>query len=358
MAWNTKKTLSTTSKDLVKDSQIDDFCIPSPPADGISCLSVNSNNNMLIAGSWDNSISCYELQTDQSGKVINAAPKIQLRHEGPVLCSDIASDGITVFSAGCEKVVKMWNPTQGTTSQNIGQHDQPIKSLKWNPDLNVTITGSWDKTVKVWDCRQPNAAATLTLSERVHALVVGTADRMLHVFDLRESKKIVEFQSPLPYQTRCVSIFSDKNGFAVGCIEGRVGVEYFSELSKKNTGNNTRDPKSPNFVFKCHRHKRDESSVNTITDVYSVNDIAFHPLNSFCTAGSDGTLGIWDKDVKHRLKSLDRFKNVAPISCATFNAQGTLLFYAVSYDWSKGVEHNNIAAGNNNKIYVHESFRF
>mmetsp|Transcript_26368 Transcript_26368/g.26615 ORF Transcript_26368/g.26615 Transcript_26368/m.26615 type:complete len:373 (+) Transcript_26368:50-1168(+) len=361
MAWNTKK--ATPAKDI----QAEDYCVPSPPSDGISSLSVNDASNMLIAGSWDNSVSCYELQLGAAGNVTSAVPRMQIKHDAPVLCTAIASDGVTVFSAGCDNTVKSWNPTQGAVAQTIGQHDQPVKVMKWIPDMNVLVTGSWDKSIRVWDCRQPNPVANIPFNERIHtmdakgqAMVVGTADKVIHVFDMKESRRISEFQSPLPYQTRVVSIFNDKNGFAIGCIEGRVGIEYFSELSKKQPSNSLtpapRDPKGLNFVFKCHRHKREEtsaSSTNSHIDVYSVNDISFHPYNTFCTAGSDGTLGFWDKDARHRLRSLDRFRNTCPISCALFNTQGTLLFYAVSYDWSKGVEGNNPSGGNN--IYIHNT---
>lgn len=357
MAWQTKKTIG--GKDNKGDNQLEDYCIPSPPSDGISCISVNSNSNMMILTSWDNTVSCYELVVAPTGKVNQATPKAQIRHDSPVLCSEIAPDGVTVFSAGCDRTVKMWNPTQGTTTQTIGQHDQPIRSMRFVPSLNVLVTGSWDKTVRVWDCRQPTPAMSITLNERVHcmdvkgeAMVVGTADKNMHVFNVADGfKKLAEYQSPLAFQTRTVSIFNDRSGYAIGCIEGRVAVEYFSEMGKKGVTPTAKDPKSLNFVFKCHRQKRDEATGNT--DIYSVNDIAFHPLNTFCTAGSDGTLALWDKDSKNRLKSFDRFRGVCPISCCTFNAQGTLLFYAVSYDWSRGVEHNNPAAGNN--VYIHHT---
>lgn len=65
------------------------------------------------------------------------------------------------------------------------------------------------------------------------ALVVATADRKLHIFDLTSGSKVSEFTSSLQYQTRCVSSFADGKGFAVGCIEGRVALEYFDELHLK-----------------------------------------------------------------------------------------------------------------------------
>lgn len=47
---------------------------------------------------------------------------------------------------------------------------------------------------------------------------------------------------------------------------------------------------SMNFSFKCHR----ETPSTGIANVYSVNDISFHPtFGTFSTAGSDGTFHFW-----------------------------------------------------------------
>jgi len=35
--------------------------------------------------------------------------------------------------------------------------------------------------------------------------------------------------SPLNWQTRVVSCFSQGNGFAIGSIEGRVGIRYIED---------------------------------------------------------------------------------------------------------------------------------
>lgn len=87
--------------------------------------------------------------------------------------------------------------------------------------------------------------------------------------------------------------------------------------------------RSKNFSFKCHRDEQ--------KNVYSVNCISFHPTyGTFSTGGSDGTVSFWDKDSKQRLKA---FSNVnATIPCTTFNRNGTIFAYAVSYDWSKVIQ--------------------
>lgn len=56
---------------------------------------------------------------------------------------------------------------------------------------------------------------------------------------------------------RCVSIFPDQKGFAVGSIEGRVGIEYFSEQAAKAQAGGykpvTYGAAKQSFAFKCHR---------------------------------------------------------------------------------------------------------
>jgi mRNA export factor len=102
-------------------------------------------------------------------------------------------------------------------------------------------TGSWDKTVKMWDLQNANPVATLDCGERVytmdvhkhmnkHLMVIGTAERHIHMVDLNNPGKIYKtITSPLKWQTRVVSCFTDASGFAVGSIEGRCAIQYVDE---------------------------------------------------------------------------------------------------------------------------------
>lgn len=78
-----------------KDPQDADIALPNPPADGISSISLNGNastqTNLIVATSWDNSVSCYALHYNPSGGISNIVPQAQIKHDGPVLCSDISS---------------------------------------------------------------------------------------------------------------------------------------------------------------------------------------------------------------------------------------------------------------------------
>lgn len=300
-----------------------DMPVAEVPNDTVSHISWSPTANMFVAGSWNKELRLY--QVNDSGV---AAMKAGTTHQAPILSTSWSADGSIVFSGGCDNIAKMWSPAQNQ-SVTIAQHAAPVKEVHWAESIKMLVTGSWDKTIKFWDIKQAGkpAAGTVEVGERVYSmdikgqlLTVATADRRLHVYDLKSPQrpfKVVE--SPLRFQTRVVANFPDASGFAVGSIEGRCGIQYVNDRDKDR-----------NFAFKCHRQNE--------TQVFAVNSIAFHPrYGTFATAGADGVYTFWDKDSKQRLKMFN--KNDAPITCSAFNANGSIYAYAVGYDWSKGIEY-------------------
>ncbi|XP_022725624.1 protein RAE1-like isoform X4 [Durio zibethinus] len=195
------------------------FEVLEPPNDSVSSLSFSPKANFLVATSWDNQVRCWEII--RNGVNVASMPKASIMHDQPVLCSTWKDDGMTVFSGGCDKQVKMWPLMSGGQLMTVAMHDAPIKEMAWIPEMSLLVTGSWDKTLKYWDTRQSNPVHVHQLPDRCYALtvkhplmVVGTADRNLIVFNLQnpqtEYKRIL---SPLKYQTRCVAAFPDLQGF-------------------------------------------------------------------------------------------------------------------------------------------------
>jgi mRNA export factor len=141
-------------------------------------------------------------------------------------------------SGGADKEAKLCDLATLQTTQ-VAAHDAPVRCVRFF-EANGTpmlVTGSWDKTVKYWDLRQQTPAATLQCQERVYTmdvrnnlLVIGTADRYINVVSLTDPTKFYKtIQSPLKWQTRVVSTFTDGQGFAIGSIEGRCAIQYVEE---------------------------------------------------------------------------------------------------------------------------------
>jgi mRNA export factor len=160
-------------------------------------------------------VRCWEVA--RNGTSVVSTPKASITHDQPVLCSAWKEDGMTVFSGGCDKQVKMW-PLSGGQPTTVAMHDAPVKDIAWIPQMSLLVSGSYDKTLRYWDLRQSNPVHTQQLPDRCYCLsvrhplmVVGTADRNQIVFNLLypqvEFKRII---SPLKYQTRCVAAFPDQ----------------------------------------------------------------------------------------------------------------------------------------------------
>lgn len=58
--------------------------------------------------------------------------------------------------------------------------------------------------------------------------------------------------------------------------------------------------------------------------------------NTFASAGSDGTVSIWDHKVKKRLRQYPKYASAIP--SVAFNCDGTRLAVGVSYTWDDGEE--------------------
>uniref|UniRef100_W5MNG7 Mitotic checkpoint protein BUB3 n=2 Tax=Lepisosteus oculatus TaxID=7918 RepID=W5MNG7_LEPOC len=301
-----------------------EFKLSQGPEDSTSAVKFSpSTSQFLLVSSWDTTVRLYDVGANSM--------RMKYQHLAPVL--DCAFyDPTHAWSGGLDMQLKTHdlNTDQETI---VGTHDAPIRCVEYCPEVNVMVTGSWDRSVRLWDPRTPCNAGTFSQPEKVYTLsvagdrlIVGTAGRRVLVWDLRNMGYVQQRrESSLKYQTRCIRAFPNKQGYVLSSIEGRVAVEYLDpspEVQKKK------------YAFKCHRLKE-----NGIEQVYPVNAISFHSVhNTFATGGSDGFVNIWDPFNKKRLCQFHRYPT--SISSLAFSNDGTTLAIASSYMHEQGdIEH-------------------
>lgn len=203
-------------------NRMNDFEVVSPPDDSVSALEFSPGTlqqNYLIAGSWDSSVRCWEVE--QSGKTV---PKSIKNMGGPVLDVCWSDDGSKVFIAS-EKQVKIWDLASDQQMQ-VAAHDGPVKTCHWikGSTYSCLMTGSWDKTLKFWDTRTANPMLVINLPERCYCAdvdypmaVIGTAGRGIIIYSLENSPTEYKRQdSPLKHQHRSICVFRDKKNAPTG----------------------------------------------------------------------------------------------------------------------------------------------
>ncbi|EGO04069.1 hypothetical protein SERLA73DRAFT_130698 [Serpula lacrymans var. lacrymans S7.3] len=295
--------------------------LSSPPFDSVSSVRFSPTNpDHLLVSAWDTTVRLYDVASNEQ--------KAKFDHRAAVLACCF-SDAAHAYSGGLDTCIRELDlSTEKATV--LGQHDNAISCMSHSQELNVTMTGSWDQTVRFWDPRASSPEqSTHKQPERVYhidviknTLVVAMASRLFNIYDIRNMGQISQQrESSLKFMTRSMACMIDGQGYAMGSAEGRIAVEYFDPSP---------EVQAKKYAFKCHRVTSDG-----VDHVWPVNVLAFHPtLNTFASAGSDGSVSIWDHVSKKRLRQYPKYD--APIPSLAFNCDGTRLAVGVSYMWDDG----------------------
>ena len=342
------------------------IALPNPPNDGITSLQYidrtnsSSSQQLLASTSWDGALRLHDTST-------KTHVTTHVMECGPLLSMTSPSSSSKVFTGGIDGSVRQFD-IETSTASLIGMHGANSSGSS-SDDVNKKVACSalsaihdsssliasagWDAKFHLWDVRcstnnkhqpvitldLPGKAFGMDTSLDGSKVVVATSGRKNCFIDVRSSSllavtntdkensqqppianMILQRDSSLKYQTRCIKFFPSTQGIAIGSIEGRVAIEYLTDIGISNPDNKKK------YAFKCHR-------VNDT--IYPVNDIAFHPIyGTFATGGADGTVVTWDGNSKKKLASLAKLPT--SIACLAFNRDGTELAMASSYTFEEG----------------------
>jgi len=162
---------------------------------------------MVCCGGMDNMLTIYDLNNRDSNGVAKMIREIS-GYEGFLSSARFLDDEDVVTGSGDMKVMQ-YKIESGQKVLDLQGHNGDVASLSLNPSAKeVFVTGSVDKTARLWDLRVPGCVQTFWGHESdinsvfFHPASTGflscSEDKTVRLWDLRSDQEVTSYKCPTP----------------------------------------------------------------------------------------------------------------------------------------------------------------
>ena len=136
-------------------------------------------------------------------------------HTGPVTACCMSPDGRWIVSGSDDKTLKVWDVETGQEQKTLSGHTGGVNSCCMSPDGRWIVSGSYDKTLKVWDAEtgqeqmtlegHTNSVTACCMSPNGRWIVSGSWDETLKVWDAETGQEEMTLKAGYPVYACCMS---------------------------------------------------------------------------------------------------------------------------------------------------------
>lgn len=151
-----------------------------------------------LPADWDHeAVACGALQTPP----VDARETTlftRIGHSGGVNTCAWSPDGAKLLSGSSDKTLKIWDALSGSCLTTLEGHSSSIQSCRWSANNEKLASGSNDNTLKIWDAQNGQCLATLEghsgpvnacdWSPDCERLLSGSSDNTLKIWDTKSAQ--------------------------------------------------------------------------------------------------------------------------------------------------------------------------
>ncbi len=185
-------------------------------------------------------------------------------------------DGQTLASGSWDKTIRLWDTTTWTVETTLTGHTDSVWSVAFSPDGQTLASGSWDKTIRLWDTTTWTVETTLT----------GHTDSVWSVAFSPDGQTLAGSS-----WDKTIRLWDTTTWTVETTLTGHTGSVDFVAFSPD--GGTLASGSRDNTIRLWNPHIGNH--IRRLTSADTVNRLAFSPdSQTLASAGWDNTIRLWN----------------------------------------------------------------
>jgi WD40 repeat protein len=165
---------------------------------------------------------------------LSAAPRFLQGHTAPVSSVDFSADGRLLVSGSWDKTVRVWDVASGAQQALLEGHTGQVESVAFGPDGRAVVSGGFDTSVRIWDVAQgkerqmleghQNVVTTVAFSPDGRFAASGSRfnDQLVVLWDAASGRRIRVLQGLSNFEISHLQFSPDSRQLAATATDGTV----------------------------------------------------------------------------------------------------------------------------------------
>jgi len=293
----------------------------------VRSVAYSPDGRYALSGSWDTTVRIWDIETTKTIKVFR-------KHKGFVQSVAFSPDGKFALSGGDDGTMMLWDVTTGEELR-VFKHPPAVLAVAFSPDGKYALSGSLDGSIKLWNLTtgdsekfwdvstgkeidtfkvHADAVTSVTFSPDGKYVVSGSNDKTVKIWN----KRYNPFLSPpsteeIGVAVKSVAFSRDGKHVAVAGLAQDINVYDCEKMTVRDY------PQDRDIMYLMPRFW---SGILRKAHKLYVNSVAFSPDGKYLlSGGADNSLKLWDVPTTREVRAFKGW--LAPIGALSSSSDGS-----------------------------------